>query len=271
MDALKNKQNVGNKEGDVNTQLGAKRIKLETSEDEEEIMALLDEIDRMNPLPATVVPTQIPQVVVQVKDDFDGPSSDDFLAGETTVPASQIAKPIASIPQTETSIPQTDTRIPQTDTRIPQTETRIEPPLINNDRVLQFLPFPFFPETFAMTEWTKNEESLCKVPITDWSKLTLISTIKTMSMGSKVPLMLGMVREVKVNARDVGVTILDSSGEITATIHEKIMTRNKLRVHFGMTLLLSDVTIFGEDERLERHLVVTLDNVLKIFSNVHHV
>jgi len=144
------------------------------------------------------------------------------------------------------------------------------------DNLHRYLPYPFFPETFTMHNWTNNIQSIKSLSNNvQWNSLVNINDACLLSFGRKPTLMLVMVKEVFANARNVGALLIDESGKIHATIHEQAFSDNNCKVHFGMTFLLQSPTIFtltddhdGEQDR-EVHLIVTPPNIVKIFSNVH--
>lgn len=309
MDALKNK---------TATQ---KRARVESSDDEEAILALLDEIDSIQP-PVVKGEGNVPVVkdeenvqntrdmmdmmdMLDVKKnvsrlsseiDFmqdDGPTiggiprelapKSTFVLSEPTLKPTFVLSEPTLKPTFEPAPKPTPDPTPD-----PKTKTKTKPTLNTtlasaatsvplhvhdfNDDLLQFLPYPFFPENFAVSDWTRNAHSISsKTKDINWEKLSSISVAKTLKSGAKCPLMLLMVREVSVNARDLGVTLLDESGTISATIHEKVLSTHKIRVHFGLSLLVRDATVFCLTEQTDRHLIVTPNNLVKIYSNVHHV
>ncbi|PJF17609.1 hypothetical protein PSACC_02550 [Paramicrosporidium saccamoebae] len=299
-----------------------KRTRMESSDDEEAILALLDEIDCMPPTAQTAHTIQaasampalqnVQKSVTPLSSEIDFMQDDVQMPVKPTVGAFEgptiglISEPIPELDSrlilesTPRVMPESIPRImlestprlmPESTSRVmPESTPRVMPESIPrpvsgpiatsvplripdfNDNLLQFLPYPFFPENFAVSDWTRNAHSIISnTKGVNLSQLTSISIVKTLASGTKCPLMLMMVREVSVNARDLGVTLLDESGAISATIHEKVLSTHKIRIHFGLALLVQDVTIFCLNEQTDRHLIITPNNLVKIYSNVHHV
>lgn len=255
----------------------AKRREQEDEEDEQEIMALLDEIDRINPLPsssscsapvvATVAAatttttlfsldvrggTQKAAVALQAKDVVDDFLSSDLDPQEMTRPA--------ILPVAERSLPATAT--------VPYVAADQQPPILSTTEVLQFLPHPFFPETFCTADWMRN---IAEFDRQEWRERVRVRDALSLKAGCKVPLLFVMIKEHYAHTRDAGVRIIDETGEMTATIQDRLLTLHKIRIHFGMTLLLRDATIFALHAEAENHLIVTLENVVHVFSNIHHL
>lgn len=241
--------------------LPTKRPEQEDRDDEHEIMALLDEIDQINPLPSSnfhfsgdsKTSTQKGFAQCQAGDDLD-----DFLSSDVDLPEA-----------TKSTILQTVGKsydlASQQGAAIPLTSYQARP--ITSD-VLQYLPHPFFPETFSIADWTRNVVELESLPSESRVKINKALALKT---GEKVPFIAVMVKEHYAHTRDAGVCLVDETGEMTATIQDTVLTRHKLRVHFGMTLVLRDVVIFSLGADSENHLIITPDNVIHVFSNVHHL
>jgi hypothetical protein len=263
---------------------------VESSDDEEAILALLDEIDCMQP---SVQEVKGGENVRDVKKsvsllsseiDFmqdDGPTMGGIPAGipqrltPRLIPGlpsepTELLPKLAGLPPEPTAKP-TPKPIPKLTPNPTATSVPLHVPEFN-DGLLQFLPYPFFPENFAVSDWIRNAHSISsKTKDINWEKLSNISVAKTLASGAKCPLMLVMVHEVSVNARDLGVTLLDESGTISATIQEKVLSTHKIRIHFGLALLVRDSTVFCLNKQTDRHLIVTPNNLVKIYSNVHHV
>ena len=225
----------------------------------EELMALLEEIDRVKP------PCMLPSLPVLAS--ANPQSSTSFFSSEIEQPSHFEESTVDEIIAPRATI----------EHAIDKEPVAIDPRK-NPDNVHQYLPVPFFPETFTMQNWINNIRSIKDSMHHDvqWSNLVSINDACILSFGQKPALMLVMVKEVFANARNVGASLIDESGEIHATIHEKAFSGNNCKVHVGMTVLLRNPTIFtltddhdDKEQDHEAHLIVTPSNIIRIFSNVH--
>lgn len=266
MEAIKNK-GIAASQRSLSTQTPAKastpvKRSLEHDSDGdhgEELMALLEEIDRVKP-PCTF--PSLPDLAAA-----NPQSSTFFFSSEIEQPSLFEESMVDEIIAPRTTI----------ENVIDKEPVAIDPRK-NPDNVHQYLPDPFLPETFTMHNWINNIRSIKDSMYNDvqWSNLVSINDACRLSFGQKPALMLVMVKEVFANARNVGASLIDESGEVHATIHEKAFSGNNCKVHFGMTFLLRNPTIFTLTDDLddneqdhEVHLIVTPSNIINIFSNVH--
>ena len=206
-----------------------------TGDDEEEIMALLDEIEQM---PKTSLrPSQKTQAL---------PSSiaDTISCGSPLV--NEIRGPV----------------------------TFINTP--NHDQLTGSLPYPFFPESFEISQWMQNMGEIQRDAASN-HRLTAnrenISRIKMLpfSYDTRIPFLITMISVQLINAGDIGVTLMDETGTITATISGKIFTKYRVRPHFGMTLVLRDVIVYAATPDSEKHLLINESNIVRLYSNIHHI
>lgn len=153
---------------------------------------------------------------------------------------------------------------------------------VDENDIFQFLPFPFYPDTFGLPDWQRNAATIRKsFSMYPWERAVQIPDIRNLGFGHRCPLMLLMIRAIYASvARNVGVMLVDELGnEINATIHEAVFSQvGSPKPHIGMSFILQDTTIFYqhldsdiEEAELNRHLVICPRNILRLLSNVHFI
>lgn len=216
---------------------GAKRARVEeASPEDDEILALLGEIDATGSVAVSAPPAMqsIPMPSISLS------STNDFF---------DEARPASRSPSRPTA----------------------------SAGLVNLLPHPFLPESFAISDFSTNVDALTRAFPASWDARLTIKQALRLDPAQKVPLMLLMVKECPINALDAGVVFADESGEIGGTIHQQLLSRNKVRVHFGLSVLVQDCTVFSPSLALPtapptaRHLLLTPRNLIAIFCNVHNV
>ena len=151
-----------------------------------------------------------------------------------------------------------------------QEEPRDEP----NER--EYLPEPFFADSFQMSDWTRRNLGHILEKHPRWRDR--LSLEELMHVENTVPRMIAFVHQCSppLITGDSGVVLMDGSGRtVSATIQSLSRHERKLRVHYGMALVLRDVALLTIGTRFERektkHLIITADSIEAIYSNVHYL
>lgn len=307
MDALKNK-NTSSKTGSQ-LSIEPKRARIEPStapstlndgseEDEHEIMALLEEIDRINPSASFSLNSNSNKAAGNVNEPratktslsslthflSSEPNNDDNDEGEVDVRGGESVSIKNDLMHGANFDAKNNQRhgvikLPgpiKSSFPLPVGKIVSNPPPVPVNDYQNYLAYPFFPESFTNADWSRNVDELSRRPslVSFLQRRLLLSQVRSMRPGEKCSCLLVMLKEQCIHARDVAVVLFDESGEMTATIHEKVVNnRDRIRLHFGMTLLLTDLSVFAmpTPTASDQHLIVTPENVVRIFSNLHHV
>lgn len=231
-------------------------------------MDLLDELDSINPsLRPTLRPTQIPTgrpaarpppALPPPMPEQAAPSSDLFPADPEPMrppPSSTVQTLLSRQRPVLGASPSTAAR-PQEHS--PATED-------------ECLPFPIPPDNFCPDRFFANLDALRATLAVDVQARTPLASIPALDRAAKVPLVIGMVLSAEQPAgRDYLVRLADDSGQALLTLHEQAIRETRKRLHYGMLVVLADVSIFRPGPKAEC-LIATARNVHKLINNAFKV
>lgn len=222
------------------------------TQDEEEIRALLDELDRMDPPLKGLTPKG---------------HLTEQESRESAIIAQQVTRNQVSFSDFDLD----DIEVMPAIESQPSGVRGGLKSLGRSDKLFE-LPYPFtFAPTFSHQEYTRNMET-----ITTSLNITTISTLASIETGTSTKtgkLLLTLIR-IDQNDVDFEGTLADASGDITVTLHHDITRTFNVVLHYGMMLLISDATIFRLPSTglpNPSHLIITPLNIDCIFCNVHPV
>ncbi len=143
--------------------------------------------------------------------------------------------------------------------------------------LVQCLPHPFFPDAFTVERLRANARAIRAqtAGLYEWEgQFTSLATVLAgREVHAKAALLLVMVQDCPVKSSDVGVVFVDEFGDrIGGTIDGALFGASTVRIHFGLVMVLTNVTILQLlPARPAKGLIVTAENVARIYANVHHV
>lgn len=128
------------------------------------------------------------------------------------------------------------------------------------------LPFPVAPDCLTTEIFLRNFNAL-KPKIESAHQKVPLSSVSSTDRLSKVPLVVAMVASVEQpTGTDYLVKLTDETGSILATVHEDALKDRRQKFHYGMMLVLSDLSIFRPNQKAQC-LVVVKRNIQTIFYN----
>lgn len=132
------------------------------------------------------------------------------------------------------------------------------------------LPFPINPDGFSESAFVSNLEALSRL-FTDVNLDTRmpISQIPSLDKYAKIPLVIGMIVAIdQPTGRDYLVSLADDTGTIMVTVHETVPRESRKRLHYGMMMVLGDVSVYRPTPKAQC-LIVVPRNVKYLVSNTH--
>lgn len=282
MEVLRNKNSTTNKPSN-NTVKGTQGAIIPTgannTQDEEEIKALLDEIDRITPVATPLHPTSAPGE----------PNPNQGRKGDNACNwnAENILSGISDFGSdfSMDDIEHDTTPAPATDG---MSVAVVIPGVISSyDERIKILPFPFTSSSFDPQEYERNAKVIeLEQTHGSGSKFTKINQLDEERPNKVEKMLLTMIGCEDCDG-DYEITLMDGTGEIRATLEEDALrtlptnnrdgsvTSNGVTLHFGITFLLSQVSLFRlslpDGSWGDPHLIITSRNISCVYCNIHTI